>query len=205
MIFKKSLSGFFLLTLILLQACSTSPPAQPDNICEIFKEKSDWHDAALNTRDKWGVPVQVPLAMMYQESAFKSDAEPPMEYFLGFIPTGRASSAYGYSQAKTLTWKDYVRETGNSWSSRDDFDDALDFMGWFINKTHKINKISKWDAYNQYLNYHEGWGGFRKKTYKKKAWLIKVAKKVDQRSKRYSAQYKRCKDELDNNDWLFFL
>ena len=37
-----------------------------------------------------------------------------MEYFLGFIPIGRASDAYGYAQAKTMTWDDYVRETGNN-------------------------------------------------------------------------------------------
>lgn len=204
MILKKISSVFILLCTIYIQACSTSPPAQPDNICEIFKEKEDWYDAALDVRDKWGVPVQVPIAIMYQESSFKSDAQPPMEYFLGFIPTGRASSAYGYSQAKTMTWSDYVRETGNSWSSRDDFDDAMDFMGWFITKTHKINKVSKWDAYNQYLNYHEGWGGFRRKTYKNKRWLVNIAKKVDQRAKRYSAQYKGCREDLDNNGWLFF-
>ncbi len=189
---------------ILLQACSTSPPAHPDNICQIFEEKADWYDAALDAREKWGVPVQVPMAMMYQESSFKEDAEPPMEYFLGFVPTGRASSAYGYSQAKTLTWKDYERETGNTWSSRDDFDDAMDFMGWFIYKTHKINKVSKWDAYNQYLNYHEGWGGFRRKTHNNKKWLLKTARKVSQRAKRYSAQYRRCKDDLDSSGWLFF-
>ena len=50
--------------------------------------------------------------------------------------------------------------TGNSWASRDDFADALDFMGWYTSKSQKVNGISKWDAYNQYLNYHEGWGGF---------------------------------------------
>jgi len=193
-----------LLGILLLQACSTTPPAQPENLCEIFKEKEDWYEAALDVKNKWGVPVHVPFAIMYQESSFKSDAQPPMEYFLGFVPTGRASTAYGYSQAKTMTWNDYTRETGNSWSSRDDLDDALDFMGWFISKTHKINKVSKWDAYNQYLNYHEGWGGFRKKSYKKKKWLINVARRVDQRSRRYSAQYKRCKKELDNNGWSFF-
>jgi len=193
-----------LVSILLLQACSTTPPAQPDNLCEIFKEKENWYAAALDVRDKWGVPVHVPFAIMYQESSFQADAQPPMEYFLGFVPTGRASTAYGYSQAKTMTWNDYTRETGNSWGSRDDIDDALDFMGWFISKTHKINNISKWDAYNQYLNYHEGWGGFRKKSYKQKKWLINVAQRVAQRSKRYSAQYKRCKQDLDDNGWLFF-
>jgi len=194
---------FISFLIIGIQACSSTPPAKPDNICEIFKEKDDWYDAALNTKEKWGVPVQVPMAMMYQESSFNADAEPPLKYFLGFIPVGRTSTAYGYSQAKTMTWKDYERETGNSWSSRDDFDDAIDFMGWYIHKTNKINKVSKWDAYRQYLNYHEGWGGYRKKTYNNKNWLIKTAKKVEQRAKRYSAQYKNCKDELDSS-WFFF-
>ncbi len=190
--------------LLNLVGCSTSPPAQPNNLCSIFKEKHDWHDAALETQKKWGVPVHIPLAIIYQESAFVDDAQPPMQYFLGFVPTGRASTAYGYSQAKNMTWNDYIRETGNSWSSRDDFDDAMDFIGWYINKTHKINGISKWDAYNQYLNYHEGWGGFKKKTYKKKKWLMNVANKVDKRAKSYSSQYQTCKKDLGRNKWLFF-
>ena len=57
---------------------------------------------------KWGAPVPVPIAMMYQESSFKHDALPPRYYFLGFIPWGRVSSAYGYAQAKDETWADYV-------------------------------------------------------------------------------------------------
>lgn len=193
-----------LLLLALLGGCASAPPKDPDNICAIFKEHRSWYEAALDTKEKWGVPVHVPLAMMYQESSFKHDAAPPMEYFLGFIPIGRASDAYGYAQAKTMTWDDYVRETGNSWSSRSDFDDAMDFMGWFITKTHKINGVSKWDARAQYLNYHEGWGGYRRGTYKSKKWLIKVAAKVDERSRRYAAQYKGCKDELDSS-WLYRL
>lgn len=189
---------------IWLTGCATSPPQNPDNLCEIFKEHRSWYVAAIDTKEKWGVPVHVPLAMMYQESSFKHNAAPPMEYFLGFIPIGRASDAYGYAQAKTMTWDDYVKETGNSWSSRSDFDDAMDFMGWFITKTHKINGVSKWDARNQYLNYHEGWGGYRRGTYQSKAWLVKVAAKVDERSKRYAAQYKSCQKDLDSS-WLWRL
>jgi hypothetical protein len=195
----------YLLVLILgfsLTACATSPPKQPDNLCAIFKEHRGWYDAAIDTQEKWGVPVHVPFAMMYQESAFKHNAAPPMEYFLGFIPTGRASDAYGYAQAKTMTWDDYVRETGNSWSSRSDFDDAMDFMGWFIYKTHKINGVSKWDANKQYLNYHEGWGGYKRGSYWAKPWLVKVAKKVGNRSYRYAQQYKQCKDDLDSS-WFW--
>ena len=108
-----------------LTACSTRPPAQPENLCQIFREKPEWHEAALKMNEKWGTPVQVVMAMMYQESSFVHDAQPPMQYFL-FIPTGRASSAYGYAQVKDETWADYQRETGNGWSDRDDFADAIE-------------------------------------------------------------------------------
>lgn len=195
----------WILALVLLAGCSATPPKDPENICEIFREKSDWYDAAVDMNERWGTPIHVPMAMMYQESSFKHDARPPMEYFLWIIPIGRASSAYGYSQAKTVTWEDYRRETDNGWADRDDFEDAIDFMGWFTAKTHKINGVSKWDAYAQYLNYHEGWGGYKKGSYKKKPWLVKVSRTVDSRSKRYAAQLRSCKEELDGGfwQWLF--
>ncbi|TMN91838.1 hypothetical protein CWB72_05810 [Pseudoalteromonas phenolica] len=183
----------------VLSGCATAPPKQPDNICKIFEEKEDWYYDARDAQNKWGSPKHVLMAMMYQESSFRHDAAPPMEYFLGFIPIGRASSAYGYSQAKTPTWQDYIRETGNSGADRDDFEDAIDFMAWFVNKTHKVNGISKWDAYAQYLNYHEGWGGYKRGTYRKKKWLMAVANKVKHRAGRYGAQLKRCEAELDKS------
>ena len=178
---------------LFLTACATPPPRNPDNICAIFFENRDWYDASKEMKEDWGTPIHVPLAMMYQESSFKHDARPPMQY-LWFIPIGRASNAYGYAQAKTMTWKDYQRETGNSWADRDDFADAIDFMGWFTYKTQKINGVSKWDAYAQYLAYHEGHGGYKRKTYLKKKWLMRVAKKVKANASRYAQQLKQCKN-----------
>ncbi|TEO66657.1 hypothetical protein IPC118_30480 [Pseudomonas aeruginosa] len=156
--------------LLALAGCATKPPANPDNLCEIFREKPKWHEAALKMQQRWGAPVQVPMAMMYQESSFKHDALPPRYYFLGFIPWGRVSSAYGYAQAKDETWADYKREAGGWGASRDDFADALDFMGWYIQKSQRVNGVSKWDAYGQYLNYHEGWGGYRNRSYDHWFW-----------------------------------
>tara|TARA_Y100000034_G_C6874773_1_gene399873 strand:- start:1156 stop:1773 length:618 start_codon:yes stop_codon:yes gene_type:complete len=197
---KKIKKNFLTLSFAaVLSGCATAPPKQPDNICKIFEEKEDWYYDARDAQDKWGSPKHVLMAMMYQESSFKHDAAPPMEYFLGFIPIGRASSAYGYSQAKTPTWQDYIRETGNSGADRDDFEDAIDFMAWFVNKTHKVNGISKWDAYAQYLNYHEGWGGYKRGTYRKKKWLMAVANKVKHRAGRYGAQLKKCEADLDKS------
>ena len=168
-----------LLSLYLLGACSTRPPAQPEDLCQIFAEKTAWHQAAQGMTQRWGTPSFVTMAMMYQESSFREDARPPMRYFLGVIPYGRPSTAYGYAQVKDETWADYQRETGNRWASRDDFADALDFMGWYTSKSQRVNGISKWDAYNQYLNYHEGWGGFSRGSHLQKAWLLPVAAKVD--------------------------
>ncbi|WP_370459636.1 hypothetical protein [Paraglaciecola sp. L3A3] len=201
--FKK----YFLLLSVpfIFTSCVTTPPKNIDNICDIFYDKSDWFDSASDMKEKWGVPIHVPMAMMYQESSFKATARPGKKYvFFGLIPWGRLSTAYGYSQAKTPTWEDYMRETNNSWASRTDFHDAMDFMGWFISKTHKMNGISKWDAQLQYLNYHEGWGGYRRGSQHKKQWLKNVAVKVKSRSLRYAQQLKTCEEDLSKG-WFWGL
>ena len=195
-----------LIILAIIMSGCTSTPTKIDNICDMFTEKRSWYNAAISSSERWGGPVTVPMAIMYQESKFQSDAKPPMRYFLGFIPYGRASSAYGYAQVKTATWGDYQKDIGSAFRDRDDFDDAIDFVFWYMDISQKRNGTSKWDGYNQYLNYHEGHSGYAKGSYKSKTWLKNVAKKVDQRSKTYSMQYSQCKDDLEKN-WfqrLFF-
>lgn len=183
-----------LMVAVLLTACASNrtPPAQPENICAIFSEKPDWHRAALKSENKWRVPPQILMAIIYQESGFKHDARPPRRWFLGVIPRGRASSAYGYPQAKDEVWSDYKREN-SSFASRSNMADALDFVGWYSDKSQRVNGVSKWDAYNLYLNYHEGWTGFSRQTYRDKGWLLRVANAVQARSERYGAQYTQCR------------
>ena len=65
-----------------------------------------------------------------------------------------------------------------------------------MNKTVQINGISTSDAYNQYLAYHEGHGGFKKKSFNDKDWLINTARDVDERSKKYKSQLKECEDNF---------
>lgn len=193
-------AGLLLLT-ACLAACSTSPPRTPDDLCGIFREKNDWYDAAKVTQQRWGVPIQIPFAIMYQESGFHQDAKAPRKYLLWVIPWGRVTTAAGYAQAKDEGWNDYRKSTGRSGASRKDFDDAIDFVGWYMDKTYTINGVSKWDAYDQYLNYHEGWGGYRQRTYAGKAWLPAVAGKVQARSQMYAQQYAGCKDDLNRGFW----
>lgn len=191
------------LVLVFLISCSSTPPNNINNSCEIFREKGDWYDDAKDSYERWGVPIHVQLAIIYQESSFRHDAETEMEYFLWLIPTGRKSSAYGYAQVKDSTWDWYIEKTGNSGADRDDFDDAVDFIGWYGKKTYDTLRISKWDAYNQYLAYHEGHGGYKRKTFNQKPWLIKVARKVEMNAKKYSAQLKTCEKELNSKGWFW--
>lgn len=155
-------------------------------------------------QSEWGTPMHVAMAIMKQESSFIADARPPRAYFLWVIPWGRVSSSYGYAQAQDPAWSDYRKNTGKG-GSRDNFADALMFIGWYTAATHRQLGISRADAYNQYLAYHDGRGGYRRGTYRNKPWLMKVARKVAQQSHTYGAQLNQCRRELERNrSWFPF-
>ena len=183
---------------VFLSACVTKPqPSSIRDVCSIFHENPSWYQAAKRSVEKRGGNVHVPMAIIYQESSFKSKARPPKSKILGFFPGKRASNAYGYSQALKGTWSDYKRDTGKRSAKRGDFADSFDFVLWYMDKSYQRNGISKWDGYSQYLNYHEGHTGFKRGTYNNKSWLLKTAKKVDARANRYATQLVTCSSELD--------
>ncbi|MRX28684.1 hypothetical protein GJS41_11035 [Kangiella sp. HZ709] len=185
-------------TTFILGGCLTFKPDNVDNLCSVLTDE-DWYEAALESQKKWGTPIHVQLAIMHQESKFIHNSKPPRKWYLGFIPGPRPSTAYGFAQALDTTWDTYIKATSNSGADRDDFDDAIDFIGWYTATSHRKLGISKWDAKEQYFAYHEGWGGYQRKTYLAKGWLKKVAEKVGKRSLTFASQYKQCRRELDNN------
>ena len=189
-------------TVMLVSACATSPPEQTDNVCDIFREKSGWYADAKESRARWGVPISVSMAFMHQESRFVATAKPPRKKLWGFIPGPRPSDSYGYSQAKNSTWEWYQRSTGNYGADRDDFGDAIDFIGWYNNVSYKQLGIDKQDAFRLYLAYHEGHGGYRKQSYRSKEWLVDVARKVDRQANRYNSQLQDCSEELEPRGWF---
>lgn len=193
-----------LLTVTFLSACGSAPPSNPGNICSIFFEKDNWYKKAKKSKKRWGVPISVMMSFAYQESSFKSSVKPPRKKILGFIPGPRKSNSMGYSQATKETWKVYQKATGRWGADRDDFGDAMDFIGWYNDVSYKKNNINKSDAYNLYLAYHEGHGGFTRRTYKGKTWLIKAAEKVSTRSREYSRQLQTCQKKL-NRGWFMSL
>ena len=181
-----------------LAACATTPPSNPDNLCAIFYEKDGWYEQAKLTQKRWGAPIHVKMAIMRHESSFRHNAKPPRYYFLGFIPWGRISSAEGYSQALDGTWAHYQRENKRVRASRRDFDDSLDFIGWYLHKSKQQIGLSLDDAYSHYLAYHEGQTGFKNGTWKAKPSIQRYAQKVAATAKRYENQLKDCREGLEN-------
>jgi len=178
---------------VLLTACATvSPPSNTENLCTIFHEYPNWHVATVNTQRRWGVPVTVQMAIMNQESSFQSDARPPRQVLLGFIPWSRPTSAYGYCQAINHTWRLYQNATGRYDANRCEFADASDFVGWYGARAKKRAGIHLDDAYGLYLAYHEGITNYMNKTYLRKPWLLRVAKRVQNRAKLYQKQMENC-------------
>ena len=171
-------------------------PRYPDNICEIFRENRKWYKSAHASYRKWGIPIPVMMAIMHQESRFKAKAKPPRTTCLFIFPGPRPSSAYGYAQALDGTWDKYKRSTGNSGADRDNFADSIDFIGWYCNAIRRECRIARNDAYNLYLAYHEGRGGFLRKTYTKKRWLRQTAKNVGGKARKYERQLASCEREF---------
>jgi len=182
----------FLIITLLVSGCATNhPPQQTNNICKIFEEKSSWYKSAKKASKRWGTPIQVMMAIMHQESRFRYNARPPRPWFF-FIPLPRRSSAYGFAQAQDGTWDLYINAVDGWFQSRENFSDSIDFIGWYTSISRKKNDVSLWDAKEQYLNYHEGWGGYSRKSYKKKPWLMSVSRKVANRSSEYGEQMRHC-------------
>ena len=200
-----SIGKFFVLGLLLaLAGCSSLPPAKPNDLCAIFDDKPSWYKQAHSAQKNWGSSIPVMMSIMYQESMFKHNARPARTKILWIIPGPRPSDAYGYPQAKDDVWDEYQDQSGNGWSRRDSFKDAIDFIGWYNKQSQKRSKIGLNDSYNLYLAYHEGHGGFNRGTYRKKNWLMNTARKVEDRSQQYQNQLLRCEERFKGSWWWPF-
>ncbi|MDG2299058.1 MAG: transglycosylase SLT domain-containing protein [Planktomarina sp.] len=186
-----------LIILILLTSCSlsgnyTKAPKSLNNACSILDQRRSFLPAFKAAKRKYGIPISVQMAVIWQESKFKSKAKTPKTYFLWVVPTGRQSSAYGYAQVLDATWQEYKSTAGRWGARRSNIRDAADFMGWYMAQNNKKLGISMWDAGNQYLAYHEGRNGYRRGSHKSKRWLLNIARNLDKRAAMYKDQLIRC-------------
>ena len=193
---------YLLLILLLSLLSCSSIPKNTHNSCAIFEERYLWYKHAKSTNKKWGAPIHLQLAFIKKESDFNWLAKPPRKKLFKVIPFKRPSSSFGYSQAVKGTWEQYKNETGNSLATRARFKDSVDFIGWYINKTSKILKISKKDDYRQYLAYYKGLGDY--KNYSKDKKAIIYAKSVKELASKYRKQLSLCKKNLDKKKYIIF-
>ena len=198
---SKLRNNFLILSVIFITGCS-SIPQNTSNSCSIFNERYLWYKHAKKTEKKWGTPIYIQLAIIKMESDFDWLAKPPRQKLFKIIPFKRPSSSFGYSQAVKGTWEQYKNETGNKLATRTRFKDSVDFIGWYTDKTESLLKISKKDAFRQYLAYHEGWGGY--KNYKNNQKVIVLAKKVEKQSNKYKSQLQDCQKRLNKNKYIIF-
>ena len=193
--------SYLFILIVFISGCS-SVPKNTSNSCSIFDERYLWYKHAKKTEKKWGTPIYLQLAIIKMESSFNRFAKPPRQKIFKVVPYKRPSSSFGYSQAVKGTWKQYKDETGNKFATRSRFKDSVDFIGWYTNKTEKILKVSKKDAFKQYIAYHEGWGNY--KNYKNNKKVINLAKKVKKQSDIYKKQLSECKNSLSTSKYIIF-
>ncbi|CAM2987722.1 transglycosylase SLT domain-containing protein [Dichelobacter nodosus] len=155
------------------------PVYAQEDACILLEERPHWRLALQEAQTNWKVKPWFVLAFMHQESRFDPRAL-------------SKSMAYGYAQAKDDTWDWYMMKTGRYDSVRDRFDDAVDFMGFYVNRNRDRNHVAINDVKNQYLAYHEGMGGFESGSYLAKPWLLAVSDKVVNRAHMYREQLRRC-------------
>jgi hypothetical protein len=198
----KNLSNFFLILIFVFSIGCSSIPKNTADGCSIFSERYLWYKHAKKTAEKWGTPIYIQLAIIKMESDFDWLAKPARKKIFKVIPYKRPSSSFGYSQAVKGTWRQYKKETGNKYATRTRFKDSVDFIGWYTNKTEKILKISKKDAFRQYVAYHEGWGNY--KNYKKNQKVILLANKVEKQAGLYKKQLSKCSKSLNRKKYIIY-
>ncbi|TAL64070.1 MAG: hypothetical protein EPN84_04120 [Legionella sp.] len=194
--------GALLILASMLSACVSPPPADVNNVCRIFKQYPSWYRASKDVERRWKVPVAVQMAIIHQESKFEASAKPPRKKLLNLIPWKRPSTAYGYTQALSSTWEVYKNSNGSLFSSRRNFTAGVDFIGWYANQAYVKAGIPRTDTYALYLAYHEGVGGYQRRTYTKKPWLLAVARKVRAKAALYEMQLNHCRGSLKSRSWF---
>ena len=200
-ILSKKLTYF--IVFFFLASCS-SIPKHPSNACKIFGEKYLWYKHSSKSSKEYGAPIYIILAFVNKESGFNRWAKPKRKKLFKIVPYKRPSSSFGYSQAVEKTWELYKQETNNPLALRTRFKDSVMFIGWYISKTNKINKVPLNDPYRQYLNYYLGWGGYAKKVYKTDKNAILFAKSVEKQSKIYKNQLSKCSKSLNRKKYIIF-
>lgn len=172
------------------------PPPPPHDVCRVFAERPDWHDAARRTAREWKVSEAVQMAFIQQESGLRGWVRPPRRPWWWILPGRRPSTAFGFAQALDGTWDEYRRARDRAGARRDLFADASDFVGWQLHRLHLELGLDKSDVFDLYLAYHEGARGYRERRFADKPEVRRAATRVATLARTYSQQYESCAGAL---------
>ena len=168
-------------------------PSNPDDVCSVFQEKRGWFKRAMQAEERWNIKLAILMAVIYKESTFDRNARPSRKRFLVIFSGRRPSTALGYAQALRSTWSDYQKASNRKNSSRKNFGDSIDFVGWYLDRAARELMISRSDAKNLYVAYHDGIAGYRSKSWTTNKWLNSAARKVERQATLYQVQLDHCK------------
>ncbi len=178
--------------MLLAPAAPLPPPSNVADACTIREERPGWYKATRRAARKWEVPPTTLLAIVWRESSFRGQVRPPRRKGWWIFKGKPISTAYGFSQALDGTWDWYVEDTGTDGARRDDWDDAIDFVGWYMDKSRDKLGFAGIDAREHYLAYHQGHGGYRSGRWQRNERLKKAAAQVDSQMRLYETQLFEC-------------
>ncbi|ODN43964.1 transglycosylase [Piscirickettsia litoralis] len=149
--------------------------AKLEDICWIFQHQPNWKRSAYKASNRWKIPVNILMATIYQESRFRSNVK------------AKTSSAYGFAQAVDSIWAQYKKSRHIPHANRRNFNDSIDFIGWYFDKVIKRYKVSPHNTQQLYLYYQLG-------LYHRHAPVSskKIASKVAHLATQYRKQLDQC-------------
>ena len=103
------------------------------------------------------------MAFIKHESSYQQGAKPERtRIFFGLLT--RKKKKHGLWLCPSYRWNMgiYKKATGYRFVSRRDFSDAVDFIGWYNNRSVKKLGIPKNKCKIAHLAYHEGMNGYKK-------------------------------------------
>jgi len=181
---------------LLLTGCASRPSATQD-ACQLLDANggwfNNWYRQTRKVEREFGVPPHVVMATIWKESTFQPRARPPRKRHFGVIPGARPSNAYGYPQALDSTWRWYQDSTGRKRAKRNRFKDASHFVGWYHYQSFQRNGVARTDAYNLYLNYYLGHGGYARGAAASNAFARDAARRVAEQAELYRRQIGQCR------------
>ena len=112
---KMILVGLLIISGFLLGGCANVPPAKPNNICDIFDDKSDWYKYARKSVKRWGSTIPVMMAIMYNAQSQKRSKIRLNDPYNLYLAYHEGHGGFNRGTYKKKTW---LRNTAQQVSNR---------------------------------------------------------------------------------------